>query len=77
MILIFLVPGEGKRMISKITDGLIGITNFRLFLLTRKYETIYKIPLPAIEYCVYDTQKIESKVTAALEIYCKDASTVR
>lgn len=62
------VPGEGVKYIGETTDGVLALTNYRIFVLRRQQEK--SVPLGLI-----DTVQIRDLFH--LIVNCKDANTVK
>ena len=62
------MPGEGVRYIGETTDGLLALTNYRIFVSRRQQEK--SVPLGLID-------TVQSRDLIQLIVSCKDANTVR
>lgn len=62
------VPGEGVKYIGATLDGVLALTNYRIFVLRRQQEN--SVPLGLID-------TVQSRDLFHLIISCKDANTVR
>lgn len=65
---LFAVPGEGVKYISETTDGVLALTNYRIFV--RREQQEKSVPLGLID-------TVQSRDLFHLIISCKDANTVR
>lgn len=66
--LLFAVPGEGVKYIAETTDGVLALTNYRIFVLRRQQEK--SVPLGLID-------TVQSRDLFHLIVNCKDANTVK
>lgn len=67
---IFLVAGEAVKYLGRTDDGVLALSNYRIFLLKKSTNEEISIPLGLIE-------SMQSRDLFHLIIYCKDASTVK
>lgn len=62
------VPGEGVKYIGETTDGVLALTNYRIFVLRGQQEK--SVPLGLID-------TVQSRDLFHLIVNCKDANTVK
>lgn len=68
--ILFLVPGESVKYLGNTDDGVLALSNYRLFLLKNSTNSETSVPLGLIE-------NVQIRDLFNLTINCKDASTVK